>query len=1163
MNADANPTIETRRISSHAGLFKQLALALLCSGILCSGQAADDWVSVYDAKDMADSSGDIHSISARVKGDSLYLAMTVENIAAPSVAETAVGMVNRYYYHWLLDTDNNPATGRSNAEYEGAPTGVTKPVGSELFVQIGWRDGHPDGIQVYDPLNDTVLIVTNFSFQASGNTLTAVLPLAAVDLTPGQTIAFSAFQEGASDGWAVDWMESATLTLGGLPFSSATVLDPKDMADTSGDIHAISAHVEGTDLLLAMTVENMAAPSVEQTPVGMVNRYYYHWLLDTDNNPATGRSNAEYEGVPTGVTKPVGSELFVQIGWRDGHPDGIQVYDPLNDAVLIVTNFTFHASGNTLTARLRMADLGLVDGQTIAVSAFQEGASDGWSVDWMESATLTLTGPTFTQASVTDPKDMADASGDIHAISAHVEGQNLVLSMSVENMAAPPDDQTAVGMVNRYYYHWLLDTDNNPATGRSNAEYEGVPTGVTKPVGSELFVQIGWRDGHPDGIQVYDPLNDSVLIVTNFTFQASGNTLTAVVPLADLDLAVGQTIAVSAFQEGASDGWSVDWMESATLTLTPPSAGRMKIDGLFTDWADAATAGLVTSVSDPSDMADSSGDIKQIQATVESGYLYLRMAVHGIALPSVDQTPAGMVNRYYYHWLLDTDNNPATGRRNSEYEGIPTGVTNPVGSELFIQIGWRNGAPDGVQVYDPLNDTVLIVTNYEYQASGDSVEARLKLADLKLSLGQTIAISAFQEGASDGWAVDWMESATLTLADSGSANMTLVNYFLGDAYGYRITVEDTTSMVVDTTTVVVRVDGELAQATVSKVAGVTTITGVYPELFPPDSLHKVALSLLANSTPQSKEYVYRVDPYTVLPLTHALKQLNTNNKGFIVRVSRISSAQIGEPGVRSVHSNIAAYAELQLSGLVTNPLTAEPYFNEPESDYSKWVLTPVTNTGTVNWFELAPDQQASLNFPGDVPFPRLDASMGALEGIALDILTYVELPQGYHKFGLYTEGGHAIYAGLTSSDPLINVLDNSVIENVPTYYARSRFFNVVAPESGYYPLRFLYFQEARSQEPGLMLELFSERDRALHLLNDSANPKSLRAFRAGPLVGNGTAGPALTVQRANNQLTIGYAGMLQWANSPMGPWNNYADASQSPVTVTVAPGAKFFRAISY
>jgi len=122
-------------------------------------------------------------------------------------------MANRYYYHWLLDTDNNPATGRSNAEYEGSPTGVSKPIGAERVLMIGWRDGKPGGIEIYDPANEDVALATNFTYQASGNTLTAIVPLAALGVSPGQTVGFSAFQEGASEGWKVDWLESQSLAL--------------------------------------------------------------------------------------------------------------------------------------------------------------------------------------------------------------------------------------------------------------------------------------------------------------------------------------------------------------------------------------------------------------------------------------------------------------------------------------------------------------------------------------------------------------------------------------------------------------------------------------------------------------------------------------------------------------------------------------------------------------------------------------------------------------------------------------------------------------------------------------------------------------------------------------------------------------------------------------
>ncbi|MDP6161038.1 MAG: hypothetical protein QF881_09300, partial [Acidimicrobiales bacterium] len=175
------------------------------------------------------------------------------------------------------DTDNDVATGMKNDVYEGNPTNVAKPIGGDLVVMIGWRDGKPNGVMAYDHgVGDDTPIVSDFSISASGDTLSAVVSLADLGLTLGQTVGYAAHQEGASDGWAVDWVESDSLTLESISLPGlAEVGDPKDMADSSGDIRSIQAIVQGSNLFLRMTVDGTAAPSVDDTPEGMKNRYYY------------------------------------------------------------------------------------------------------------------------------------------------------------------------------------------------------------------------------------------------------------------------------------------------------------------------------------------------------------------------------------------------------------------------------------------------------------------------------------------------------------------------------------------------------------------------------------------------------------------------------------------------------------------------------------------------------------------------------------------------------------------------------------------------------------------------------------------------------------------------------------------------------------------------
>jgi hypothetical protein len=182
--------------------------------------------------------------------------------------------------------------------------------------------------------------------------------------------------------------------------------------------------------------------------------------------------------------------------------------------------------------------------------------------------------------------------------------------------------------------------------------------------------------------------------------------------------------------------------------------------------------GQVGSVDDPLDMADSSGDIKRIEAWVDEGNLNLTMTVYGVFAPSVEDTPAGMTNRYYYHWILDTDNNPDTGYLNDEYEGNATNLETPIGVDVLVQFGWRNGDTDGVYAYtlDPLTgDEVELFEDYEYTIDVDTIHAIIPLEDLGLEPGQTIAVSAFQEGASNDWQVDWVESFELTLEDTSAS----------------------------------------------------------------------------------------------------------------------------------------------------------------------------------------------------------------------------------------------------------------------------------------------------------------------------------------------------------------------------------------------------------
>ncbi|HIE28462.1 TPA: hypothetical protein EYP66_14375 [Candidatus Poribacteria bacterium] len=70
-------------------------------------------------------------------------------------------------------------------------------------------------------------------------------------------------------------------------------------------------------------------------------------------------------------------------------------------------------------------------------------------------------------------------------------------------------------------------------------------------------------------------------------------------------------------------------------------AASITIDGNFDDWT-----GVTATVEDAQDMADSSGDVKMIQAVFQDGQLFLRMAVYGIITPNEKQILLPLDPRY-------------------------------------------------------------------------------------------------------------------------------------------------------------------------------------------------------------------------------------------------------------------------------------------------------------------------------------------------------------------------------------------------------------------------------------------------------------------------------------------------------------------------------------
>ncbi|MFT5191024.1 MAG: hypothetical protein ACI957_004062, partial [Verrucomicrobiales bacterium] len=933
---------------------------------------------------------------------------------------------------------------------------------------------------------DEEALVSDFAWEKVGNTLQATIPYESLGLVPGQTVSVSAFQEGQSDGWAVDFIESAELKI---PAAAATpsapiveVVDPADLGDSSGDLAKVTATVVGENFILTFESHGITTPTEEETPEEKTNRYYYHWLIDTDNNPATGVSNATYENNSTGIVDSIGTEIIIQFGWRNGATDGVYAYSPLDpDEEALVSDFAWEKVGNTLQATIPYEPLGLVPGQTVSVSAFQEGQSDGWAVDFIESAELKIPAAAATPSApiveVVDPADLGDSSGDLAKVTATVVGENFILTFESHGITTPTEEETPEEKTNRYYYHWLIDTDNNPATGVSNATYENNSTGIVDSIGTEIIIQFGWRNGATDGVYAYSPLDpDEEALVSDFAWEKVGNTLQATIPYEPLGLVPGQTVSVSAFQEGQSDGWAVDFIESVELKIPVVGGG-----------SENTNIAIVSDAVD--DLLDPSGDLKEIRATTDGEFLYLGMSVESIITPKDGETGEGLTNRYYYHWLIDADNNPATGVSNATYENVSTGVGRVVGSEIVIQIGWRNGAPDGINAYDPTDpDERAYLSEFEWAAMGDSFEAKLPLAALELSVGQKVSFSAFQEGQSDGWATDWIESAELLLSLPGSdSGSDLSKNIFVDGYGFTVVLEDGEDGAVDPAQVTATLDGAEVSVTATKEGDLTTVTGIYAALLEPGAEHALSVKYSGGVT----DVPVVVPDYSVIPSTYGVKSLEGVGRGFVVNVSQISDSQ-SEDG-SSAHGYDLEKAELQIAGeLISHE--GKPYYNEASDDKNGWTAASTTVEGIINWAEEAPTDAGYFNsFETNQEDQPIPLASNSANGLVIEVLAYLELDEGYHRLGLNTIGGYKASMGPDGRDRLSPVL-GSYQDSVRYSFLGDKYFDVLVPEAGLYPIRILFTHVQRTEE-GASMELFSLKGAKRIAINDPDDPDAIKAYQ--------------------------------------------------------------------
>lgn len=329
-------------------------------------------------------------------------------------------------------------------------------------------------------------------------------------------------------------------------------------------------------------------------------------------------------------------------------------------------------------------------------------------------------------------------------------------------------------------------------------------------------------------------------------------------------------------------------------------------------------------------------------------------------------------------------------------------------------------------------------------------------------------------------------------------------FFEGDVFGFGARLEDL-GLSVNGDTIQVTLDGVdvTDDSQVSKVGTITEVTYAYPplELGAPGSRHAVVVSFDDTSDPPQNHQVpvsfTATTAYTVIPPEFAATGVNTSQPGFVANATQISTLQ---SGVDSLHGNNLDNVERQLAGdFSTFPpsLTGEPYRNEADPQAANdWQIVPMDVPGIINF------EQGDTGTPGpagnftvdngypDDFLPRIPGWGAAYDGIAIEFLTFVELPAGFLTLGVNSDDAFRLTTGPAVKDLLGVTLG---FWNGGRGAADS-LFNVLVKDAGIYPMRLIYSEG----NGGASVEFFSVAADGSKIPVNASAPQALKAYRTGP-----------------------------------------------------------------
>ena len=283
--------------------------------------------------------------------------------------------------------------------------------------------------------------------------------------------------------------------------------------------------------------------------------------------------------------------------------------------------------------------------------------------------------------------------------------------------------------------------------------------------------------------------------------------------------------------------------------------------------------------------------------------------------------------------------------------------------------------------------------------------------------------------------------------------------------------------------------------------------------------------------------------------------VDTSKPGFIWRVWQNDLEPI----------NNLQETETALAGELPDPSTGDllpnlawdkaegPVIGDPVEDDSlyKFEIPTVINLN-INALEVPPAEHG--NFRPDDQMPGLPGEHGTTDGIAAEILTFIEFPEGQLTMGVNSDDGFRVEIGYIN--------DRENVMNVEEFDggrgAADTLFLLDVRAAGVYPVRVIYFNGGGDAN----IELFTvKEDNTKVLVNDTENG-GLKAYRVG-VVPEKPVLPAefsIGVQLAdgNVEITWEVEGLVLQKSSDLDNWSDVSGAV-SPYRPSADGPAQFYR----